>query len=128
MTTKVSFFLWELWWDHAPIVDNLIPTDLIIPNWCSLCKMDEESLPIFFFIARWLLQFGALSSIGSLSFGCRLTPFGASLSVGLVKLVVTLATWAMPCGALSQLSFVGLFGRSTTIAFLKMRPTLSLCN
>lgn len=41
--TKVSFFIWELWWDCAPTLDNLIRWDLIFPNRCSMCLSYGES-------------------------------------------------------------------------------------
>lgn len=35
--SKSSFFMWLLWWDQAPTVDNLIRRGFITPNWCCLC-------------------------------------------------------------------------------------------
>lgn len=51
---KISFFLWELWRDRAPTINNLLARGLIIPNWCSMCKSDAESLGHLFIHCSWV--------------------------------------------------------------------------
>lgn len=41
--SKVAFFMWLLWWNHAPMVDNLTIRGLIIPKGCCMCMLDGES-------------------------------------------------------------------------------------
>lgn len=64
--SKISSLLWELWWDRAHMVDNLISRGLVIPNWCCMCMADGESLSHLFLhcskgVALWvffLVRFG----------------------------------------------------------------------
>lgn len=42
--SRVSFLIWELWWDWAPTIDYLIRRGMMIPNWCCLCKLAGESI------------------------------------------------------------------------------------
>lgn len=45
---KVAMFVWKLWWDHAPTIDNLIRRGIAIPNWCCLCISAGESFAHLF--------------------------------------------------------------------------------
>lgn len=40
---KISFFLWLLWGDRIPPVDNLIWRGFITPNRCVMCGSTSES-------------------------------------------------------------------------------------
>lgn len=42
--TKISFLLWELWWDHASTLDNLTCRGFISLNWCCMCGSSAKSL------------------------------------------------------------------------------------
>lgn len=46
--SKFSFLLWEVWWNRIPMIDNLRRRGIILPNWCCLCKGDEESVDHIF--------------------------------------------------------------------------------
>lgn len=37
------FFMWVLWWDRTPTVDNLIARGFVTPNWCYMCMSNGES-------------------------------------------------------------------------------------
>lgn len=52
---KVSFFMWELWWDRAPTVDNLIRQGMIMSNRCCLCCSDAESSGHLFLHCPWVV-------------------------------------------------------------------------
>lgn len=54
---KVSFLMWELCWNRAPTIDNLIRRDMYIPNWCCLCKADAESTSHLFLHCPWVRYF-----------------------------------------------------------------------
>lgn len=45
--SKVSFFMWEPWWDQAPLINTLITRGLVITNWCCMCTSDGESSKSF---------------------------------------------------------------------------------
>lgn len=42
--SEISSFMWELWWDQAPTIDNLIAKGMVIPNWCCICISEGDSL------------------------------------------------------------------------------------
>lgn len=50
-------FLWELWWDRALTVDNLIARGMVISNWCCLCKSVAESSGHLFIHCPWVVSF-----------------------------------------------------------------------
>lgn len=50
---KASFLVWELWWNHALMIDNLVRRRMIIPNWCCLCRNDMESVDHMFLHCSW---------------------------------------------------------------------------
>lgn len=51
---KVSFLLWELWWDRVLTVDNLIRRGMIIPNRCCMCMADAKSFGHLFIHCAWV--------------------------------------------------------------------------
>lgn len=44
---KVAMFVWKLWWDRVPTIDNLIRRGLTTPSWCCLCVLAGESVSHF---------------------------------------------------------------------------------
>lgn len=54
---KVSFFMWELWWDKTPRVDNLIVGGMILTNRCCLCLFTAESSGHLFMHCPWVGPF-----------------------------------------------------------------------
>lgn len=51
---KISFFMWELWWDRVPTIDKLRTRGLIIPNRCCLCGVATESSEHLFLHCPWV--------------------------------------------------------------------------
>lgn len=41
--SKISFFLWQFWWDCIPSMDNLIRRGFITPIFCSMCREANET-------------------------------------------------------------------------------------
>lgn len=50
----VSFFMWELLWDRALMIDNLILRGMMIPNQCCLCTSAAESSRHLFVHCLWV--------------------------------------------------------------------------
>lgn len=54
---KVSYFVWKLWWDCPPTMDNLIKRGMMDPNWCCLCMLAGESSRHLFLHYPWVSYF-----------------------------------------------------------------------
>lgn len=52
LPSKVSFFLWELWWNRVSMIDNLIRRGIIIPNHCSVQSGWENCWSSLFSLPR----------------------------------------------------------------------------
>lgn len=54
---KVSFLMWELWWNRVSAIVNLIRNGMYISNMCCLCMADEESASHLFLHYPWMRGF-----------------------------------------------------------------------
>ena len=58
---KVAFFAWSAALGKILTMDNLRKRQLIVVNWCCLCKLNGESVDHLFSIVRLLVHYGTLS-------------------------------------------------------------------
>lgn len=106
---KVSFFLWELWWDRTSTVNNQIVRGMFIPNQCCLCLDAAESSGHFFIHCPWvgplwcyfLSRFGVvwvqLTSVRSLLHCWQIQLCRCSNEIGrsIWKVIPTVVSWAV---------------------------------
>jgi hypothetical protein len=64
----VSFFAWSVALGKILTIDNLRKSHVIVVDWCCMCKRKGEVVDHLFFIVRWLVLYGMLSSV---TLGCH---------------------------------------------------------